>query len=65
MFLEMECQEGEYLIISGSNEVAECRSRAARFVTVRDRTSNKLAGYLELKFLLDTDDDSMVCYMYF
>ena len=46
------------------NIVEECRSRTARFVIVRDKASNQLAGYLELKFLLDTDDDSMVCYMY-
>ena len=51
-------------MVVGSNTVAECRSRTARFVIVRDRESNHLAGYLELKFLLDTDDDSMVCYMY-
>ena len=43
----------------------ECRSKTARFVIIRERITNKLAAYLEMKLILDDDDDSLVLYMYF
>ncbi|KAK8812593.1 hypothetical protein WA538_003807 [Blastocystis sp. DL] len=45
-------------------ELAECRSRKMRFVTVRHRASNTLAAYLEVKMMNDPDDDSLVLYIY-
>ena len=50
------------LIISFSLE-AECRSRTARFINLHERLTNKLAAFLEMKFILDDDDDSLVLYM--
>ena len=36
-----------------------------RFVIIRHRASNALAAYLEVKMMLDPDDDSLVLYMWY
>ena len=61
----MEYQKWTYELVPFSFRVEkECRSRKARFITIRERVTNKLAAYLEMKLILDDDDDSLVLYMY-
>ena len=43
--------------------VAAIRSRANRFLTIRESSSFQIAAYIMMRIMVDPDDDSSVVYV--
>lgn len=43
--------------------VAAIRSRANRFLIIRESSSRKIAAYIMMRIMVDPDDDSSVVYV--